>query len=154
MHGISPLYVSDHWGDTRLSELSSVTDCGPGDSLPDQNTLDDLISCCYQASLMREEDRPVRFRLILREPGCFDSKDGPPTGLHRLLFSEPQPFDEYKLQRLSPATDFYRSLIGVRHGATRVCRSGVLSTPGLDGSKMYTAEGWSHPLCRSRWLFT
>ena len=110
-------YVSDHWGDTRFSELSSLTDCGPGDSLPDQNILDDLISCCYQASLMREEDRPVRFRLILREPGCFDSKDGPPTGLHRLPFSEPQPFDEYKLQRLSPATDFYRSLIGVRHGA-------------------------------------
>ena len=66
---------------------------------------------------MREEDRPVRFRLILRDPGCFDGNDGPPTGLHRLPFGEPQPFDEYKLQRLSPATDFYRSLIGVRHGA-------------------------------------
>ena len=111
------LYVTDHWGDTRFSELGSVIDCGPEDSLPDQNTLDHLISCCYQASLMKEEDRPVRFRLILREPGCFDGKDGPPTGLHRLLFGEPQPFDEYKLQRLSPATDFYRSLIGVRHGA-------------------------------------
>jgi len=109
-------YVTDHWGDTRLNELSSVIDCGPEDSLPDQDTLDHLISCCYQASLMREEDRPVRFRLILREPGCFDNKDGPPTGLHRLPFSEPQPFDEYALQRLSPATDFYRSLIGVRHG--------------------------------------
>ena len=111
------LYVTDHWGDTRFSELGSVNDCSPGDSLPDQNTLDHLISCCYQASLMKEEGRPVRFRLILREPGCFDSNDGPPTGLHRLLFGEPQPFDEYKLQRLSPATDFYRSLIGVRHGA-------------------------------------
>ncbi len=111
------LYVTDHWGDTRLSELSSVTDCSPRDSLPDQNTLDHLISCCYQASLMREEGRPVRFRLIFRDPLCFDSNEGPPTGLHRLLFSEPQPFDEYKLQRLSPATDFYRSLIGVRHGA-------------------------------------
>ncbi|MGA2735241.1 MAG: putative sensor domain DACNV-containing protein [Syntrophobacteraceae bacterium] len=111
------LYVTDHWGDTRLFESSSVIDCGPGDSLPDQNTLDHLISCCYQASLLREEGRPVRFRLILREPGCFDGKDGPPTGLHRLLFSEPQPFDENELQRLSPAADFYRSLIGVRHGA-------------------------------------
>jgi len=109
-------YVTDHWGDTRLNELSRVTDYGPQDSLPDQNTLEHLLSCCYQASLMREEDRPVRFRLILREPGCFDGKDGPPGGLHRLPFSEPQPFDEYALQRLSPATDFYRSLIGVRHG--------------------------------------
>jgi DNA integrity scanning protein DisA with diadenylate cyclase activity len=109
-------YVTDHWGDTRLDELSKVIDCGPEDSLPGQDTLEHLLSCCYQASLMREEDRPVRFRLILREPGCFDGKDGPPAGLHRLPFSEPQPFDEYALQRLSPATDFYRSLIGVRHG--------------------------------------
>jgi len=111
------LYVTDHWGDTRFSEFGSVNDCSPGDPLPDQDTLDHLISCCYQASLMKEEGRPVRFRLILREPGCFNNNDGPPTGLHRLLFGEPQPFDEYKLQRLSPATDFYRSLIGVRHGA-------------------------------------
>ncbi|MFZ0930675.1 MAG: putative sensor domain DACNV-containing protein [Syntrophobacteraceae bacterium] len=111
------LYVTDHWGDSRLSGLSSIIDCGPGDSLPDQETLHHLISCCYQASLMKEEGRQVRFRLVLREHGCFDSNDGPPTGLHPLLFSEPQTFDEYKLQRLSPAADFYRSLIGVRHDA-------------------------------------
>ncbi len=110
------LYVADHWGDSRLTELSSKIDCGPGDSLPDRNTLDHLISCCYQASLLKEEDRPVRFRLILRDASCFDSMDGPPTGLHPFPFSEPQPFDEYELQRLSPAADFYRSLVGVRHG--------------------------------------
>ena len=108
-------YVTDHWGEPRLSEMSGLSNPGPGDSLPDRNTFEHLISCCYQASLMREEDRPVRFRLILREPSSFDGADGPPTGLHRLLFSEPQPFDEYELQRLSPAADFYRSLIGVRH---------------------------------------
>ncbi|MGA2227454.1 MAG: putative sensor domain DACNV-containing protein [Syntrophobacteraceae bacterium] len=111
------LYVTDHWDDARLSELSRVIDCGPADSLPDQETLHHLISSCYQASLMREEGRQVRFRLVLREPGCFDSKDGPPTGLHPLPFNEPQPFDENELQRLSPAADFYRSLIGVRNGA-------------------------------------
>ncbi len=110
------LFVMDHWGGARLSELGGAIDCGPGDSLPEQNTLEHLLSCCYQASLMREEDRPVRFRLILRAPGCFDDRDGPPAGLHRLPFSEPQPFDEYELQRLSPAVDFYRSLIGVGYG--------------------------------------
>src|SRR5208337_5326085 len=47
------LYVTNHWNDTRLSELSTVIDPGPGDSPPDQDTLDHLISCCYQASLMR-----------------------------------------------------------------------------------------------------
>ena len=110
------LYVTDHWGDTRISELSNAMDCGPGDSLPDRNTLEHLISCCYQASLMREENRPVRFRLILRDPRCFDNEDGPPKGLYRLMFSEPKPFDEFELQRLSPAADFYRSMIGIRYG--------------------------------------
>jgi hypothetical protein len=75
------------------------------------------LSVAQHFNWMREEDRPVRFRLILGEPGCFDGKDGPPAGLHRLLLSEPQPFDGYKLQRLSPAADFYRSLIGVRRGS-------------------------------------
>ena len=32
-------YATDHWGDTRLNELSRVSDCGPEASLPDQNTL-------------------------------------------------------------------------------------------------------------------
>ena len=36
------LYVTDHWGDIRLSELSGEIVCGPEDSLPDQNTLDYL----------------------------------------------------------------------------------------------------------------
>jgi hypothetical protein len=40
---------------------------------------------------MSDEDRPVRFHLILREPNYFDSKDRPPAGLHPLLFIEPQP---------------------------------------------------------------
>ena len=108
------LYVADHWGDTRFD---STVNCGPMDSLPELDSLEHILSCCFQASLMREEDRPVRFRLILKEPGCFNGKDGPPKGLHRLLFSEPRPFDEYELKRLSPAVDFYRSMIGVGYDA-------------------------------------
>ncbi|MDR3554037.1 MAG: diadenylate cyclase [Syntrophobacteraceae bacterium] len=107
------LYVADHWNDTRISGFESTVDCGPQDNLPEPDTLEHILSCCYQASLMREEDRAVRFRLILRAPGCFDGTDGPPRGLHRLTFSEPRAFDEYELQRLSPAVDFYRSMIGV-----------------------------------------
>ncbi len=113
------LHVAEHWGDVKISGFDSTVNCGPLDPLPELDTLEYILSCCYQASLMREEDRPVRFRLILREPDCFDGKDGPPKGLHRLLFSEPRPFDESELQKLSPAVDFYRSMIGVRHGAQK-----------------------------------
>ena len=54
---------------------------------------------------------------MLRDPGRFDNKQGPPTGMYPLLLSEPRQFEEYELQRLSAATDFYRSMIGVAHEA-------------------------------------
>jgi DisA bacterial checkpoint controller nucleotide-binding len=76
--------------------------------------LEDLLSMCYQVSLLREEERPLRFRLILCEPDRFAPEPGPPTGFHRLLFSEERRCTEHELYRLAPALDFYRSLIGVR----------------------------------------
>jgi hypothetical protein len=85
-----------------------------------------LLSTCFQASLMREEERPVRFRLILREPGHFTSGQAPPEGINRVVFTEPRPCTEDELRRLSPAVGFDRSLIGVNLDAT-----GVLQIWGL-----------------------
>ena len=84
--------------------------------LPGGLVLESLLSTCYQASLLREEERPVVFRMIFAPPRCFPKGDGPPDGLHRLEFREPRPFDEHELRRLSPAADFDRSLIGVTAG--------------------------------------
>jgi DisA bacterial checkpoint controller nucleotide-binding len=81
--------------------------------IPDGKNLELLISTCYQASLMREEERPVRFRLIFRDPEQFPLNQGPPEGLNRLAFSEPQNFSEDELRRISPASNFDTSLIGV-----------------------------------------
>ena len=92
--------VHERWGDRS--------------GLPEPATLGTLLSTCYQAGLMREEERPVTFRLMLAESGSLPPEMGPPTGLHRLEFVVPRPFDEDELRRLSPAADFYRSLIGVR----------------------------------------
>lgn len=85
----------------------------PLDPVPDRAELEHLISTCYQASLMREEERPVRFRLILRDPAEFPPEQGPPDGFHRIILTTPRPFNENELRRLSPVVDFYRSLIGV-----------------------------------------
>jgi hypothetical protein len=87
---------------------------GAPEPLPDTPTLETLLSICYQASLLREEERPVRFRLILCAPEQLRAADGPPTGLHRLVFTTPRPCMEHELRRLSPAVEFYRSLIGVQ----------------------------------------
>jgi sensor domain DACNV-containing protein len=87
------------------------------DRLPDFAVLERLISTCYQTSIMLEEARSLRFRLILRDPENLAAEDGPPDGLHRLVFSEPRPFNEYELRKIAPAVDYYRSLIGVNVNA-------------------------------------
>ena len=56
----------------------------------------------------------MAFRLVLAGPEAFPPVAGPPTGLHRLEFMVPRPFDEDEIRRLSQAADFYRTLIGVR----------------------------------------
>jgi hypothetical protein len=75
-------------------------------------TLARVLSVCYQATLLREEGRPVTFRLAVSEPEAFDPAAGPPSGLHRLVFSRPLPLDQHELRRLAPAAVFSRSLIG------------------------------------------
>jgi len=65
---------------------------------------------------MREEERSVIFRLIIRDPRLFPPDDGPPAGLHRLKFAKMRPLTEYELYRLAPAADFYRAMIGVSFG--------------------------------------
>lgn len=83
------------------------------DDLPEDHFLAALLSTCYQATLLREEKRELRFRIILRNPQEFDASLGPPRGLHRILFTNPRPFSEYEIRKLSPAADFESSLLGV-----------------------------------------
>jgi hypothetical protein len=70
---------------------------------PPATALADVLSICYQATLLREEGRPVTFRLAVSEPDAFAPKSGPPSGLHRLVFNRPLPLDQHELRRLAPA---------------------------------------------------
>jgi hypothetical protein len=88
-------------------------DEGTAGPLPEQGVLETLISACYQASLLREEERAVTFRVILCEPDCLPPNEGPPGGIHKLEFPEARQFDVQEIRRLSPAADYYRSLVGV-----------------------------------------
>ena len=100
-----------------VRERRQAVDVGQTDSgsLPSLPVLEHIISVCYQASLLREEERPVRFRLIFLAPDRFPPDHGPPVGLHRLLFRDKLPFTERELRKLSPSVDFYGSLIGLWH---------------------------------------
>ena len=81
-------------------------------TLPEPAQLEEALSVCYQASLLREEGRPVTFRVALAGPEVYPPAEGPPAGLHRLVFSDSRPFDQHELRRLAPAAVFSRTLIG------------------------------------------
>jgi hypothetical protein len=83
--------------------------------LPDREVLEYLISTCYQVSIMSEELRSLRFRIALCDPSEFPPELGPPYGFLRIVFEEPRAFHEYELLKLSPASEFESSLIGIRH---------------------------------------
>lgn len=99
-------FVRERW--TDVPETPGV------DPLPDAAALEGFCAACYQASMLREEERPVVFRAILAEPGLFDPEGRPPEGLQRLTFPRSLPFDPRELRRLSVAADPQRTLIGVR----------------------------------------
>ena len=105
-------FILDRWQRVHSGQ-DSVTPDPWGEKPPGAEALEQLIMVCYQASLLREESRPVTFRLILAEPDMFPYDQGPPDGLHCLRFSQSRPFNPLEARRLSPAANFYRSLIGV-----------------------------------------
>ena len=84
-----------------------------GETRPDPGTLNVLIATALEASLLREENRPLTFRLMLRSPERFRDAADSPTELHRLRFAKPRPFTAQQLRRLTPAVDFERSLVGI-----------------------------------------
>ncbi|HSY25039.1 MAG TPA: hypothetical protein VK841_23100 [Polyangiaceae bacterium] len=102
----------------RWEELEAQANPGPctprEGALPPLAALETLISVAYQASLLQEEGRPVKFRLFVGDPGALSIDGGPPHGLHRLRFEKSRPYDDHEIQRLAPAAKYHRSLIGVR----------------------------------------
>ena len=105
---------NDHAYPAELAQFAAVRWPADASPLPEAPLLEEVVSTAYQASLLREEERPVSFRLILCDPADLPADHGPPYGLHRLVFDRPRPFGKHELRRLSPAAAYHRSLIGVR----------------------------------------
>jgi hypothetical protein len=101
-------FVCQRWGECRPRDGKDSA------WIPDAEHVGQLLSVAYHASLLKEEERPVTFRLILAEPGQFPESAGPPLGFHRLIFTKPRHLDQHELARLSPAAKYHRALIGVR----------------------------------------
>ena len=106
-----------------------------------------LFSAAYQASLLREEERALAFRLVLAPPEAFTSRQAsalvsyapfvPEYNPHTVRFESLRDLHEGELRRLAPAAKFHRSLIGVCVDA-----KGMLKIWGL----VHTGPGWIRTL--------
>src|ERR1700724_1777721 len=77
-----------------ISEWPEVTN--PLDDLPPKEALVSLLSEAFQASLLREEGRPIRCRLVLVNPLELSEAEGRPTGMQLLQLPAVWTFREVK----------------------------------------------------------
>ena len=111
MHYCSHTYPRE-LAERIISERPKVTNAL--DDLPPKEALISLLSEAFQASLLREEGRPIRCRLILINPSELSEAEGPPTGMQMLQLLDERKLSAQEIRRLSPCATFYRSLIDIR----------------------------------------
>jgi len=78
----------------------------------ERRALAELLSTCFQASLAHEEGRNVRFRLVAASCAEVAAATQDSDALC-LEFSEEQPLTPDSARRLSPASPFHSSMVGV-----------------------------------------
>ena len=91
-------YVEAHWPSARRLALPGAL-------------LDDALSAAFQASLMAEETRSTRFRLLLTGAEQLPETGAPNQGVLRLQFERSRPLNADELRRLAPAVPFETALI-------------------------------------------
>jgi hypothetical protein len=104
--------------------------------LVDRRALVELLSTCFQASLTREEGRPVRFRVVAGTVEQVSSALDP-DHFSPLELAEPEPLTAEHLTHLSPASPFHSSMIGVAAGDAGWAIWGIVHT-GAD----WLAPSW------------
>jgi hypothetical protein len=94
-----------------VSQLHQLLASAADAPTPDQ--LKEVCDVLYAASLLKEEGRAVRARLILAPPEAFTAAEGPPDGTHAVRFTASHPLSSNEIKRLSPAASFFHSAVAV-----------------------------------------
>jgi hypothetical protein len=127
-------------------------------------TLEELGTVCdvlYAASLLKEESKVVRARVVIAPPEGFSPIGGPPEGIHAVRFTAPHPFTPNEVKRMSPAADFFHSALAIWPDRDRGFMIwGILNTGPrwlnlVGGGRKPTGDDLSHPVIHVRdpgWL--
>jgi hypothetical protein len=96
---------------------------------PSENELREVCHVLYSASLLKEEGRSVRARVVIAPPSAFVANAGPPDGNHALRFTVPHALTANEIKRLSPAASFFHSAVAIWPDRDRGFRIwGVINT--------------------------
>lgn len=99
------------------------------ESGPTAEQIREVMEILYAASLLKEEGRSVRARIIIAPPEDFKNSDGPPDGVHAIRFATPHPLTPNEIKRLSPAASFFHSVVAIWPDRERGFRIwGILNT--------------------------
>jgi DisA bacterial checkpoint controller nucleotide-binding len=115
------------------------------------DTLNSFLSIAYQASLLREEGRPVECRITLSEPKNLHPADLAAIGFHLVRFTDRRSFAEQEIRRLGAATGFYRAMIVVERSASHGFEiSGMVHTGAWSRDLTVAIDSLNHPI--PNWL--
>jgi DisA bacterial checkpoint controller nucleotide-binding len=114
-------------------------------------TLNAFMTVAYQASLLREEGRPVECRIALLGHQEFEPDGLVKIGFHAVRFAKRRTFGEQEIRRLGPATGFYRSMIAVEWSSQNGFQiSGMIHTGAWSRDLTVAVDSVNHPI--PHWL--
>jgi hypothetical protein len=128
---------------------------------PTQQQIREVCDVLYSSSLLKEEGRAVRARVIIAPPEAFVATDGPPDGTHAVRFTTPHALTSNEIKRLSPAASFFHSVVAIWPDRDRGFRIwGILNTGPrwlnlVAGGRKPMGNDMPHPIIHVRdpgWL--
>jgi hypothetical protein len=120
---------------------------GKGTLLDSSERLNEFLSVAYQASLLREEGRPVECRIALLRPQDLALSGLGNIGFHPVRFAKRRKFAEQEIRRMGPATGFYRSMIAVEWSPDDGFQiSGMIHTGAWSRDLTVAVDALNHPI--------
>lgn len=113
--------------ETLVSRLHEML--GGGADAPTLKQLGEACDVLYASSLLKEEGRAVRARVIIAPPEAFAATEGPPEGTHAVRFAVSHALTSNEIKGLSPAASFFHSVVAIWPDRDRGFRIwGILNT--------------------------